>query len=137
MSEMLLRKTTAIAKEDFKMPKVSKETAKKLMTQLQQAFPNIPIEFGKLPEGVRGIVSPFGGKLIIDESKMTATTSVHEFGHVWIMHAKAEQPELYSTMANAVKKSPYFESVQQTYKDFYKTEEEFIDEAIAHAIEDA
>jgi len=137
VSEMLLRKTTALPKEDFKMPKVSKDTAKKLMVQLQKAFPNIPIEFGKLPDGVRGIVSPFGGKLIIDESKMTPTTSVHEFGHVWIMHAKAEQPEIYSAMANAVKKSPYFDTVQATYKDIYKNEDEFIDEAIAHAIEDA
>lgn len=68
---------------------------------------------------------------------MTATTSVHEFGHVWIMHAKAEQPEIYSAMANAVKKSPYFDTVQDTYKDIYKNEDEFIDEAIAHAIEDA
>lgn len=68
---------------------------------------------------------------------MTATTSVHEFGHVWIMHAKAEEQELYSAMSNAVKNSPYFHDVKRTYKDIYKNEDEFIDEAIAHAIEDA
>lgn len=136
-SEMLLRKTAPKVNADFKLPKVSKVEGMRMMMQLQKAFPNIPIVYGKLPDGVKGIVSPFEGKLIIDDSKMTQFTSLHEFGHVWIMHAKSAEPELYSALSNTVKDSPYFATVKAEYDSYYKTDAEFIDEAIAHAIEDA
>jgi len=136
-SEMLLRKTAPQVNADYKLPKVSKVDGMRMMMQLQKAFPNIPIVYGKLPDEVKGIVSPFEGKLIIDDSKMTQFTSLHEFGHVWIMHAKSAEPELYSALSNAVKDSPYFATVKAEYDSYYKTDAEFIDEAIAHAIEDA
>lgn len=68
---------------------------------------------------------------------MSEFTSLHEFGHVWIMHAKADEKELYDAMSKAVKDTPYFARVKAEYGAFYKTDEEFIDEAIAHAIEDS
>lgn len=136
-SEMLMRKTTAKPNADYQLPKVSKEDGMRMILQLQKAFPNIPVVFGKLPEGVKWIVSPFEGKLIIDDSKMTQFTSLHEFGHVWIMHAKSAEPELYWALSKAVQSSPYFTTVKAEYGSYYKTDAEFIDEAIAHAIEDA
>lgn len=136
-SEMLMRKSTAKLNSNLQLPKITKADATRMMMQLQKAFPNIPIVFGKLPDWVKGIVSPFEGKLIIDESKMTEFTSVHEFGHVWIMHAKWAETELYNTMSKAVQDSPYYAKVKKEYWAIYKTESEFIDEAIAHAIEDS
>lgn len=69
-SEMLMRKTTTAPSKDFRYSKISKEGANKMIRLLQKAFPNVQIEYGKLPDNVRGSVMPYGGKIIIDESKM-------------------------------------------------------------------
>lgn len=67
---MLLRKTTNTPSKDFRYTKISKDGANKMIGLLQKAFPNVQIEYGKLPDKVRGAVMPYGGKIIIDESKM-------------------------------------------------------------------
>ena len=68
---------------------------------------------------------------------MSDFTSLHEFGHVWIMHAKANETELYGELTNLVKDSPYYATVKETYATYYTADSEFIDEAIALAIEDS
>lgn len=95
------------------------------------------MEFGKLPENVRWSISAYEWKIIIDEEKMGPFTSLHEFGHLWIMNAKAEQQELYESLSAMIQKTKYYKDVRSTYADYYKEDYQFIDEAIAHAIEDS
>ena len=76
------------------------------------------------------------GTVYLDRTKINANTPIHEFGHLWNQYIKKSNPELYQKGTELIKKSPYWEQVNENPAYANLSEENKADEAIATAIGD-
>jgi len=81
-----------------------------------------------------GYINPKDGSINLDPSRLNPTTSIHEYGHIWTMWAKFNNPELYNQGRSLVKDTAYYRDVKgrEAYRN--NTEDQILDEAIATAI---
>lgn len=82
---------------------VSKEVATKFIApMLEKAFPNIGVDYhtgeefkSKFGTDAHGAIDSETGRPAINLDNVTASTQVHEAGHIWTSFAKRYAPELY------------------------------------------
>lgn len=81
-----------------------------------------------------GYINPKDGSINLDPARLNPNTSIHEFGHIWTMWAKVNNPELYNQGKLLVKDTAYYRDVKgrEAYRN--NTEDQILDEAIATAI---
>ncbi|MDY6121599.1 MAG: hypothetical protein SPI72_00715 [Porphyromonas sp.] len=72
----------------------------------------------------------------IDPSKMDLNTPIHEFTHLWYSAMKSKDPELVKRGLELVKRTKYYREVKNSSEYQGLSEEQILDEALAHALGD-
>jgi|GEM_PF-5734906 len=124
-------------------------TVQNVLTQITKAFPNVDVV---VPANLQEFMQEAG--LPIDANAPTGfirsgqvflnpqtiqndpNTPIHEFGHIWSLWAKTNNPELYNKGMSLIQNSSYLRNIKRDRNYKGLSEEAQIDEALAKAIGD-
>lgn len=114
-------KHTRYQTEDKSVRTITEQSAKFIQKLLSKVFPGVKVEFLSQAEynerfgtDTRAVVGP-DGVVYYNRSKISASTQVHEFGHVWVSWAKRYAPRLYQQGMKLAADSAITESIQRLY----------------------
>lgn len=139
-----LKDRLAIAKAMHQIDRARDQRAvRRMIKRLQEAFPNIDIETDavvidrvKKARGITG--NPMGfqidGKVYVDMRYARPDTPIHEFGHIWSVKTKADNPALWKRAEALAKDSDLYEAVKNNPAYAGLSEEQVLDEVVATAI---
>lgn len=117
---------------------ISEQTSKFIHKALTKAFGGIKVKFLSGEEytakhGDSLAVTNPDGTIDINKAKVTASTQVHEFGHIWNSWAKKYRPELYKKGRELVlADKELMDRVKEQYPEL--NENQLADEALATLI---
>lgn len=135
---------------------IDPETTRRVLAQIAKAFPKIKVNIAQtlqeyldnlnsIPTAKQvftkdsvpyGFINPVDGSINLNPESLNTNTAIHEFGHVWNMWAKVNNPELYAKGMALVQGTSYFKRVQADPSYKALTQEQMLDEALATAIGD-
>lgn len=103
-------------------PAVTGARLKALVNRISKAFPNVKVEFDTTIPTL-GVVR--NGKVIINPNLAKADTPAHEFGHVWLLVLKHNDPATYAEVLEKAKNTPEYKKAEEEYGDLpYSSEEQ-------------
>ncbi|MCE7039236.1 hypothetical protein [Dyadobacter sp. CY312] len=132
------------------------ETTRRVLAQIAKAFPKIKVNIAQtqqeyldnlnsIPTARQvftkdnlpyGYINPVDGSINLNPETLNTNTAIHEFGHIWNMWAKMNNPELHAKGMALVRDSSYFKRLQNDPNYQGLTQEQLLDEALATAIGD-